>query len=159
MATFGERLRSLRKGENMTQAALAEIVGVTKYTVSIWEQGHRKPEFNTLESLCNIFNCSLGYLLGTSDDDTPPMTMGMEDQAVWMEADDLEAMQQTARLLTRLSSTSKMIISASIAQAYRLDKQAGNLQLGYDVKMSRFEKTPEGIEGEDAGSEKDTGGD
>lgn len=157
MATFGERLRSLRKGENMTQAALADIVGVTKYTVSIWEQDHRKPEFNTLESLCNIFNCSLGYLLGTSDDDTPPMTMGMEDQAVWLE-DDLEAMQHTARLLTRLSSSSKMIISASIAQAYKLDKQAGNLQIGYDVKMSRFEKKPKESEAEDTGSEKDTGG-
>ncbi len=150
MATFGERLRSLRKGKKLTQAELADMAGVTKYTVSIWEQNHRKPEFTTLDVLCNIFDCSLVYLLGESDDDTPPMPAGIEKEPDWMDGDDLEAMRQAARLLTRLSHNSKMMICASIAQAYKLDQNDGNLQLGYDVKMSRFERGMEETEKREA---------
>ena len=53
MATFGERIRELRKLQDMKQSELADILHVSKYTVSVWERDIRKPEFSTLETICD----------------------------------------------------------------------------------------------------------
>ena len=64
MASFGRRVTELRKEKGLTQAALAEAVGVSKNTVSVWERDVRKPEFDTLTDLCGFFNVNMSYLIG-----------------------------------------------------------------------------------------------
>ena len=53
-------LRRLRK--NMTQEMLAEMLGVSRQTVSKWESNAALPEFEKAIELCRIFNCSLDSL-------------------------------------------------------------------------------------------------
>ena len=55
VATFGERLRKLRTSRGLTQAKLAEELGVSMNIVSIWELGKRMPEEKTLTKLANYF--------------------------------------------------------------------------------------------------------
>ena len=64
MATFSERLIELRKTRNLTQQELASYVNVNKQTISQYERGVRRPDFETLSSLCDYFNVSADYLLG-----------------------------------------------------------------------------------------------
>ena len=47
MASFTERLKTLRKQKNFSQQELADKIQVTKQTVSQYE-GIRKPDYNTL---------------------------------------------------------------------------------------------------------------
>ncbi len=68
---FAQRLKDLRKKNNMTQVQLAERLGVSKGTVAMWETGKRKPGFETLHDLCDIFDRRLDYILGHSNDETP----------------------------------------------------------------------------------------
>ena len=68
---FGERVKTLRKERKMTQAQLAEIIGVTKGTVALWEQGARKPSLAVVNRLSDCFDRSVDYILGNSDDPTP----------------------------------------------------------------------------------------
>lgn len=41
--TMGERIKALRKEYGMTQLALANALGITKGTVSTWENNSRTP--------------------------------------------------------------------------------------------------------------------
>ena len=68
MSTMGERIRQLRKAGGLTQTALAEKLGVTKGTVSTWETNSRRPGFETLMELCDLFDRDAGYVMGTSDE-------------------------------------------------------------------------------------------
>ena len=49
MGTF---LAKKRKEKNMTQAALAERLGVTNKTISKWETGKCMPDYSVIELLC-----------------------------------------------------------------------------------------------------------
>lgn len=68
---FPERLKQLRKEKGMTQIELAQSLGVSSGTVAMWETGKRKPQFETLNKLCDLFDRSLSYLVGSSDTPTP----------------------------------------------------------------------------------------
>ncbi len=59
MTYLGSRLRYLRKSENMTQQELADSIGVAKSTISMYENGQREPDFETLEALADCFNVDM----------------------------------------------------------------------------------------------------
>ena len=65
---FDERLKSLRKKCGYTQVSLAEILGVSKGTVAMWETGKRTPDFKTLIRLSDLFDVRTDYILGKSND-------------------------------------------------------------------------------------------
>lgn len=59
MATFDTRLKKLRQEKGILQDTLADEIGVTKGTVSVWERGVRKPDFTTIEKLAVYFNVTI----------------------------------------------------------------------------------------------------
>lgn len=61
--TFGEKLRTLRKGMNLTQQQLAQRVGVQKSIISYYESGERYPSYDVLVKICRIFHVTTDYLL------------------------------------------------------------------------------------------------
>lgn len=64
MATFGSRLKFLRKKNNLTQEELAKIVHTTRTAVGKWETDKNLANQDSLDILCEKFNVSLDYLLG-----------------------------------------------------------------------------------------------
>ena len=68
---FSERLKLLRKEKNMTQIELAAALGVSKGTVAMWETDKRRPDFEMLGQLSDLFDCRIDYILGFSDDASP----------------------------------------------------------------------------------------
>ena len=139
MSTFEERLTQLRLEANLKQSDLADILKVSKYTISGWERGIRRPEFGTLNQICGVFNVTLAYLLGENDDSTPPGVPTDEEFAQWAEDDEIASMQSVARMLTRLSPKSYRIAASTIRSAYMFDKEDDTLGIGYDVKVTRYE--------------------
>ena len=63
MNSFGEFLYELRKEKGMTQADLAENLGVTNKAVSKWETGEAMPETALLLPISRIFDVSVDELL------------------------------------------------------------------------------------------------
>lgn len=61
--TFGEKLSKLRKENNYTQEQLANIINVSRQSVSKWESNAAYPETDKLISLSRLFECSTDYLL------------------------------------------------------------------------------------------------
>lgn len=61
------RIKSLREELNMTQQELANKLQGAKSTIAMYENETRKPSYEVLIKLSEIFNCSIDYLLGKSD--------------------------------------------------------------------------------------------
>ena len=59
---FGERLIYLRKKNQLSQAELGELIGVSNKVISKWENGYCDPKLEELIKLKNIFKVSMEYL-------------------------------------------------------------------------------------------------
>ena len=60
---FGENLYHLRKDAKMSQEKLAEKVGVSRQSVSKWENGEAYPEMEKILKICKIFHCKLNDII------------------------------------------------------------------------------------------------
>lgn len=60
---FPENLQYLRSRNNVTQEQLAEILGVSRQSVSKWESGASFPEMETLLRVCDLYGVDLDTLL------------------------------------------------------------------------------------------------
>lgn len=61
--TFGERLYELRKQAGLSQEELAEMLDVSRQSVSKWESDKGYPEMTRLIFLSDYFDISLDYLV------------------------------------------------------------------------------------------------
>lgn len=61
--TFGDKLSKLRKENNYTQEQLAELLDVSRQSISKWESDLAYPETDKLIRLSELFHCSVDYLL------------------------------------------------------------------------------------------------
>ena len=61
--TFGEKLSKLRKEYNYTQEQLADVLGVSRQSISKWESDLAYPETDKLIEIGKRFECSMDYLL------------------------------------------------------------------------------------------------
>ncbi len=64
-----ETIQKLRKDAAYSQEQLAEKLGVSRQAVSKWENGTASPGMDRLQDICNVFNVSLGELVGADTDD------------------------------------------------------------------------------------------
>lgn len=63
-----QRIREGRKKINLTQEQLGKKVHVTKQSVSKWETGENLPEPPTMNILADLFDYSIDYLYGRTDE-------------------------------------------------------------------------------------------
>ena len=57
-------ISKIRKELGYTQEKVAEKLNIAKNTLSQWENGKRKPDYEILIKLADFFNCSIDYLIG-----------------------------------------------------------------------------------------------
>ena len=69
MATFAERLKSLRNKRNITLDELATSLYTTKATLSRYENDKRIPNMKFVEKLSMFFSVTPDYLYGLTDDE------------------------------------------------------------------------------------------
>ena len=67
--TTGEKLSKLRKENEYTQEELAEIMSVSRQSISKWESDVAFPETEKLVILSKLYHCSIDYLLNDSLDE------------------------------------------------------------------------------------------
>ena len=65
---FIYRLTVLLDENNMTQTDLAKKIGVSNVTICRYLTGERTPRIDVLTKIAYVFNVSLDYLLGLSED-------------------------------------------------------------------------------------------
>lgn len=81
MADFAVVFKNLRKEKGLTQQELADRLGTTKSTISMYERGERRPNFEIAEAITDFFGVDLSYLIGTSDKVTKLTGTHADDEA------------------------------------------------------------------------------
>ena len=123
---LAERLKQLRSEKGMTQVQLAQMLGVSKGTVAMWETSKRKPSFEILSKLSDIFDRRMDYILGYSDDASSPQLSEEElDQLGSWAAGD--SMHETIMQYLRLDEYGKQAVEAIIRTEFERCKAQDSL--------------------------------
>ncbi|MGN1094329.1 MAG: helix-turn-helix domain-containing protein [Candidatus Neoclostridium sp.] len=69
MLEMGGRIKQLRKQNNLTQSALANLMRTTQDTISLWELGKSYPDAESIVRMAKLFRTSSDFLLGLCDSD------------------------------------------------------------------------------------------
>lgn len=64
---FRTRLKQLRMEKQLNQTDLGSALNLATSTISMYENGKREPDFETLETIADYFNVDIDYLLGKTD--------------------------------------------------------------------------------------------
>jgi len=72
MISFSIRLKEILKDRGMTQTELAEKAHTTTATISRYLNNNRTPNIELLNNITIALNVATDYLLGKTDDPTPP---------------------------------------------------------------------------------------
>ncbi|WJH35580.1 helix-turn-helix transcriptional regulator [Paenibacillus aurantius] len=86
----GNRIAQLRSARGLTQGELAEKVGVTRASLSHYENNRREPDWDTLLKLADFFSVSADYLMNRTNE--PHRTL---DPDVREFVDNLELSDET----------------------------------------------------------------
>lgn len=60
---LGARIAALRRAAGLSQAQLAQKLGISPSAMGMYEQGRREPSMETLVAIAKIFQVSTDYLL------------------------------------------------------------------------------------------------
>ena len=71
---LSQRIHELRTARGISQVKLGEILGVSKQSVSNWENDNILPSVEMLIKLAKFFNVSTDYLLGLDSDNVIDVT-------------------------------------------------------------------------------------
>lgn len=61
--SMGERIYQLRTARNLSQEELADVLEVSRQSVSKWETNGSVPELDKLVKLCELFDVTMDYLV------------------------------------------------------------------------------------------------
>ena len=130
MGTTAERIKQLRKKHNLSQSDLAKMVGVKSNTVSTWERGTRRPDFNVLCRLSNSFGVPIEYILGETADFIGENENDYSNASVL--ADDVYYM---VKKYCRLTDKSQKIIENMVNSIYQMELQNSELKIFDPLKI------------------------
>ena len=85
---FSYNLTELRKSKKLTQAEMADILGVARTTYSSYEQGRRTPDVEIQNKIADYFSVSLDYLHGRPEQHIEESKMSKEQMTVAAHIDD-----------------------------------------------------------------------
>ena len=112
---FGENLYNLRKKQKISQEKLAEKIGVSRQSVSKWENGTAYPEMNRIFELCKIFHCKLNDLVNDNILDFDSLDKEVKMSVVKFNKEKqnkLKIVSKTISIFSKILQVITIIISA-----------------------------------------------
>lgn len=119
---LGEIIRSLRINSGMTQKELADKLSISSSTIGMYEQGRREPDLNTISKIANVFNVTVGYLVGTEKFDSNHFT---EKNVIANLSDRIKSLRLSANM-TQTEFGEKFGIVKSTVSLYESGKSTPN---------------------------------
>lgn len=94
---FGDRIKELRNNHTWTQQELGDRLGVSKQSVSNWENGNIMPSIDVLVRMSDLFQTSTDYILNREND----LTLDITD----LDAEQKAMVQRMVRYFRNINKT------------------------------------------------------
>lgn len=91
---FGNRITDLRNARHLTQEELSTKLGITRASLSHYENNRREPDHETTQKLADFFNVSMDYLMGRHNDPDAVLNPEVRDFVDSLELSDQEIMNK-----------------------------------------------------------------
>jgi transcriptional regulator with XRE-family HTH domain len=110
---IGKKLKSRRKSLNLTQSALAEMVGLTESSISRYEAGRISTmPTSTVKRICEVLHIEPSELLGLTPEksfeyDLKEILKMADDLPEYVKTDLLQLLKQQIKLYRRLYNDKK----------------------------------------------------
>ena len=69
---ISDNIRNYRKANNLSQDELAEKLGVSRQSISLWENGQTQPTLDNIIALAKIFHVTSDALLSSESSEAVP---------------------------------------------------------------------------------------
>lgn len=104
--SIGKNIKYQRERNNLTQAGLAELLGVSNKTISSWEIDRTEPKIGMVEKICEALHCKKTDIVGS---DLQTLPDKLTDSADWQpkltEKDERDIARQLEKTLADLESS------------------------------------------------------
>ena len=88
MKQVGKELRTLRESLTLSQAKLAELLGITQSSLNRYENGQSTPSVDLLRKYADFFDVSMDYIFGRCDE--PQGKLYQYQPQIWKNAAEME---------------------------------------------------------------------
>lgn len=112
---FGENLYHLRKDAKMSQEVLAEKVGVSRQSVSKWENGEAYPEMDNLLKICKIFHCKLNDIIHDDIQDIDSLDEDVKMSIVKFEKEKQKRLKVISKIISIIAVIGKICARVGVA--------------------------------------------
>lgn len=111
---------SLLEKNGVTAYKVAKATGITTSTLTSWKQGKYVPKPDKLQKIADYFGVSLGYLMGTEDEE--PNAVDKENNPIVLDDEALELLEElkTRPEMRTLFSVSKKATKEDILKAVKI---------------------------------------
>lgn len=152
MFDFGKQMKNLRKAKGLTQEQVAELLNVSKQSVSRWENNMTYPDIAFLPTIASFYCVTVDSLLGVDRETNEKAIMQYftERQKAHQVGDVQTAFELSQKLYTRFPNDTS-VIGALMTDSYLMgfhnvnDKRKHYLEMSIFVS-ERFMKMTEDIE-------------
>ncbi|GAF14175.1 negative regulation of the defective prophage PBSX genes [Bacillus sp. JCM 19046] len=91
---LGDRIRSLREKEGLTQKALAQKLDIPHQNLSNYERNFRQPDYETLQKVADYYAVTTDFLLGRSKRSSQDVSIAFYDGPSYEDEDEKEFIEQ-----------------------------------------------------------------
>ncbi|MCC3382052.1 helix-turn-helix domain-containing protein [Paenibacillus farraposensis] len=91
---YGNRIAELREHKGLKQEELAQSLGITRAALSHYEKNRRKPDFEILNKLADIFGVTIDYLVGRTSHPTTILDSDVKEFVDQLELSDEDILQR-----------------------------------------------------------------
>jgi transcriptional regulator with XRE-family HTH domain len=99
MASFAERLKSLREARKLTQARLSELLAVDPRVYNRWERGLATPQLDTVVKIAQLLQVSMDELVGLDAPESAPAIHNPKLAGLYQQVDKLSDEDQQALII------------------------------------------------------------
>ncbi len=135
-----KRLFDLREYADLSQKDLANKLGVTQQTYSLWEKGTKIIPLKHLNNLCNYYKTSMDYVLGLSNERTNSDIKEIKELNKKLIGSRIKEIRESNKLTLRdlaseLNTTSSTISAYETGKTLILTAFAYQICIKYDASL------------------------
>lgn len=120
MSALADRLKQLREKRALTQARLAELLGISARVYNRWENGVATPHFDTVVKIADILEVSLDELAGRAEALQEPAIHNHKLHELYKKVDLLPDADQQALIILLDSLVARATMDKLLGESHKL---------------------------------------